>query len=81
MHVVDCAPDAECALQDIRIHHTIVLDDPYDDPAGLEVMLGKTCPAVIADTECIQIPPASPERVTEPSAVGRIGECLFQSIN
>ncbi|KAI3656499.1 hypothetical protein MP638_006684 [Amoeboaphelidium occidentale] len=31
-----CDEDAQ-PLQDIRIKHTIILDDPFDDPAGLEV--------------------------------------------
>ena len=24
-------------LQDVRITHTVVLDDPFDDPSGLEI--------------------------------------------
>ena len=26
-----------CFLQDVRITHTVVLDDPFDDPSGLEI--------------------------------------------
>jgi len=52
---VYCEEETNCPIQDIRIHHTIILDDPYDDAPGMEC-------------------PPSPERVTAPSAVGRIGE-------
>jgi len=53
---VYCDTETHCPIQDIRIHHTIILDDPFDDPPGLDY------------------PPNSPERITEPSAIGRIGE-------
>jgi len=29
--------ETNCPIQDVRIHHTHILDDPYDDPAGLSV--------------------------------------------
>ncbi|CAB3996793.1 peptidyl-prolyl cis-trans isomerase-like 4, partial [Paramuricea clavata] len=29
--------DKHCPYQDVRITHTVILDDPFDDPAGLQV--------------------------------------------
>eukprot|EP00658_Telonema_sp_P-2_P044686 TRINITY_DN3257_c0_g1_i1.p1 TRINITY_DN3257_c0_g1~~TRINITY_DN3257_c0_g1_i1.p1 ORF type:complete len:399 (-),score=124.82 TRINITY_DN3257_c0_g1_i1:192-1283(-) len=29
--------DTNCPIQDVRIHHTHILDDPFDDPPSLEV--------------------------------------------
>jgi len=34
---VHCDEDTNCPIQDVRIHHTHILDDPYDDPAGLDI--------------------------------------------
>eukprot|EP00656_Telonema_subtile_P038922 TRINITY_DN44083_c0_g1_i1.p1 TRINITY_DN44083_c0_g1~~TRINITY_DN44083_c0_g1_i1.p1 ORF type:complete len:311 (-),score=85.93 TRINITY_DN44083_c0_g1_i1:210-1142(-) len=32
--------DKNCPIRDVRIHHTHVLEDPFDDPPGLEVPPG-----------------------------------------
>ncbi|ORX61598.1 cyclophilin-like protein [Hesseltinella vesiculosa] len=42
MEVIDKLNESYCDAQgrpfrDIRIRHTVILDDPYDDPAGLQV--------------------------------------------